>query len=147
MDKECCGVNSYTEWMSLSNGANSSTLFPQSCLCPNTYSTCTNVSIYSNQSAFMFATLSTSTTTNENSSLIHSTQCGDVIMEDLKEVLTIVRIVGPVVAFIELLFVFMILYVLHHIDNRSLVGSYVVSNQNQGEAQNQIHNENVTTLL
>ena len=109
---QCCGVRNYTEWLPYSQNAGSVHPYPSSCQCTAGAELC-----IADSSLFSNATVTT---------FVHSTPCHDIVLDDLFESLLIPRIVGPVVSVVELLFFLLVIYFLYHVDNRSLVGAYIV---------------------
>ena len=113
----CCGVRNYTEWPPLSRGAGSALPYPSSCRCAAGGALCVMVTNRSGN-----ATLGNATLTSH----VHSTPCHDEVLDDLLNTLLVPRIVGPLASVVELAVMLAVIYFLHHIDNRSLVGAYVV---------------------
>ena len=111
---QCCGVKNYTEWPFYAQNAGSGLPYPPSCQCAVAGAKlCIAVT-----DLFGNATLTT---------IIRSTPCHDVLLDDLFETLLIPRIVGPVVSVVEFIFFLMVIYFLRHVENHSLVGAYVVT--------------------
>jgi hypothetical protein len=113
----CCGVDNHTEWILISSGAKTSP-FPESCLCPDDdHNGCLNIT-------------ATHSSNNTEVFYTHSLTCGSLVLEDLHNILLVPRVAGPVVAVVECVIALLAVYVLHHVDNHSLVGLYIVPEGN-----------------
>ena len=111
-ENDCCGVHSHTEWQALSVETNSSVLYPASCLCTSDDSHCVETNAtYSNMTHVI---------------TVHDSSCHSVLLDHVHETLLVVRVVGPLVSVVEVVFLLATIYFLRHIENRSLVGAYVV---------------------
>ncbi|KAK7090969.1 hypothetical protein V1264_010698 [Littorina saxatilis] len=109
---QCCGINTSSEWFLKAQNVSSTSAYPASCRCSPDASICQAMN-------------DTNVHTNFTSH-VYNRGCHAVFLEDLYGTSLITRIVGPVMAAVEFAFVLMVIYVLRHIDNHSLVGAYVV---------------------
>lgn len=112
----CCGASNYTEWLTIYDNTTQNNVFPPSCICERGESQCDPETFFVGNASEVVS--------------IFTRACYSPLLNDLYESLLMTRIIGPAAMVLKGLFLLMVIFFLHHVNNRSLVGAYVVKRSN-----------------